>query len=97
MRIDGFQNIPAVLQSLKAGRSSNVGAASDPSNETSTVNLTSFGSILQSLQREAASQIKTREAKVSELASAVDNGTLQMNLDRLAARMVDLQVIDFKE
>ena len=97
MRIDGFQNIPAVLQSLKAGQSSNVGNPSEPLNETSTVNLTSFGSILQSLQREAVAQVKTREAKVNELANAVENGTLRMNLDRLAARMMDLQVIDFKD
>jgi flagellar biosynthesis anti-sigma factor FlgM len=70
---------------------------SDATGETSSVNLSSFGSILQSLQREAVSQSKTGEARVSALADAVQNGDLKMDLGRLAARLVDLQVIDFKD
>jgi flagellar biosynthesis anti-sigma factor FlgM len=96
MRIDGFQNIPAVLQMLKAGRVSHSNASAEATNDSSSVNLSSFGSILQSVQRDAAAKIKAREAQVNAIADAVSNGSLKMDLERLAAKMVDLQIIDFK-
>ncbi len=97
MRIDGFQNIPAVLQSLKAGQVSDTNGSSGPSGESSTVNLTSFGSILQSLQRDAAARESVREMKVSQLSDAVQGGTLKVDMNRLASRLVELQVVDFKD
>ena len=96
MRIDSFQNIPAILQMMKAGRISSSNASLESTQDTSTVNLSSFGSILQSVQRDAAARIKAREEKVIEVANAVSNGTLTMDLDRLAAKLVDLQIVDFK-
>jgi flagellar biosynthesis anti-sigma factor FlgM len=97
MRIDGFQNIPAVLQSLRAGRLTDQNSSSESPGESSSVKLSSFGSILQALQREAASQSKVRESKVNVIADAVQNGTLKMDMNRLASKLVDLQVIDFKD
>ncbi len=96
MRINSFQNIPSVLQSMKAG--SQVKAENSPeiSRDSSTVSLSSFGSILQSIQRDVASNASVREAKVNQLADAVQNKTLQMDLPKLAAKLVDLQIIDFK-
>ena len=97
MRIDGFQDIPAVLQSLKTSRSSPTVSSTDPATESSSLKLSSFGSVLQSVQRDVAAQAKLREAKVDAVSDAVQNGTLKMDLERLAARLVDLQVIDFRD
>jgi len=81
---------------MKAG--SQVKAENSPeiSRDSSTVSLSSFGSILQSIQRDVASNASVREAKVNQLADAVQNKTLQMDLPKLAAKLVDLQIIDFK-
>lgn len=97
MRIDGFQNIPSVLQSLKAGRASAETSSIEKNHEYSSVKLSAFGSVLQNLQREAVAQTKIRESRVNSLADAVQNGSLKMDMNKLAERLIDLQVVDFKD
>jgi flagellar biosynthesis anti-sigma factor FlgM len=96
MRIDGFINIPSVLQSMKPSSTPSAGSQSHASEDSSSVKLSSFGSVLQSVQREAAAQGKLREAKVAEITQSVQNGTLKMNMEKLAAQLIDLQVIDLE-
>ena len=96
MRIDGFQNIPAILHVLRSGRSAHSSTPAEETNDSSSVNLSSFGSVLQSIQRDSAAQLKIREGKVNEIAEAVQSGDMKMNLEQLAVKLVDLQIIDFK-
>lgn len=97
MRIDGFQDIPAVLQSLRANRPSPMPNAPDSVPESSTLKLSSFGSVLQSVQRDVAAQSGVRDAKVTAIADAIENGSYTMDLSKLASKLVDLQVVDFRE
>ncbi len=95
MRISGFQNIPAVLQSLSADKppKSNLENETNPS---SAVSLSSFGEVLQSLQRDLAQAAKSRSAKVDQLAQQEQTGKLSVNLEKLASSLVSSQVIDTK-
>jgi flagellar biosynthesis anti-sigma factor FlgM len=95
MRIDGFQNIPAVLQSLKTDKQlkSNQESETSPS---SSVSLSSFAEVLQSLQRDSAQAAKTRSVKVDQLTQQAQNGKLSVDLEKLASSLVNSQVIDTK-
>ena len=95
MRIDGFQNIPAVLQSFKIDKS----LKSNPDNEStpsSSVSLSSFAEVLQSLQRTSAQGAKVRSARVEELAQQAESGNLSVDVVKLANSLIDYQVIDTK-
>ncbi len=95
MRIDGFQNIPAVLQSFKNDKQlkSNLDSETSPS---SSVSLSSFAEVLQSLQRDSAQAAKTRSARVDQLAQQEQTGKLSVDLQKLASSLVSSQVIDTK-
>ena len=94
MRIDGFQNIPAVLQSLKADKSLKSLSENETASPSSSVSLSSFAEILQSLQREGAQAGKARNSKVEQLSQQEQSGTLKVDVTKLASALVDLQVID---
>jgi flagellar biosynthesis anti-sigma factor FlgM len=95
MRIDGFQNIPAVLQSLQTDKQSKANPESE-SSPSSSVSLSSFAEVLQSLQRDSAQAAKTRSARVDQLAQQAQNGKLSVDLEKLATNLVSSQVIDTK-
>ena len=93
MKINSFQNIPSVLQSLRTDRSvrSNIeGRGGD----TSPLALSSFGEVLQNLQRESAKEAGLRGEQVDHLAQLAREGNLSVDLDRLASRLVDLNILD---
>ena len=96
MRIDGFQNIPALLQSFRADKSLKSNSANDPASSSSSVSLSSFGEVLQSLQRESAQTAKLRSTHVDQLAKDAQSGDLNVDVVKLAATLVDLQVINTK-
>jgi flagellar biosynthesis anti-sigma factor FlgM len=95
MRIDGFQNIPAVLQSLKTNKAPQTSTEKD-NGPASSVSLSSFAGVLQSLQRESAQSAIVRSAKVEQLTQQAQAGKLAVNLDKLAAQMVNSNVINLK-
>ncbi|HEY5039495.1 MAG TPA: flagellar biosynthesis anti-sigma factor FlgM [bacterium] len=95
MRIDGFQNIPAILQSFKVDKSLKSRSESE-SKGSSSVSLSSFGAVLQSLQRESAQASKIRTTQVEQLAEQAQAGKLSVDVTNLASRLIDLQVIDTK-
>jgi anti-sigma28 factor (negative regulator of flagellin synthesis) len=95
MRIDGFQNIPALLQSFKVDKSLKSRSESEPIG-SSSVSLSSFGEILQSLQRESAQASKIRTTQVEQLAEQEQAGKFSVDVTKLASRLIDLQVIDTK-
>lgn len=95
MRIGGFQNIPAVLQSLSTDKQTNSNPESKAS-PSSSVSLSTFGEVLQSLQRDLAQTAKTRSAKVDQLAQQEQTGKLSVDLEKLASSLVSSQVIDTK-
>ena len=95
MRIDGFQNIPSILQSFKPDKSVN----SNPENETSSsssVSLSSFGEVLQSLQRESAQSTRLRSARVEQLTKDAQSGDLEVDMVKLATSLINSRVIDTK-
>lgn len=93
MRIDGFQNIPAILQTFKADKSK--GLNSENSNSPSTsVSFSSFAEIFQSIQRESAKQETQQSAKVEQLAQLVQSGKFTIDANKLAARLLDMKIID---
>src|SRR5579883_2633018 len=96
MRIDGFQNIPAVLQSLKAGSAPKTGAQNETVAGASSVSLSAFAEVLQNLQREAAQAAVIRNDKVEQLAQRGQSGKLSVDLDKLASKLVESQVINAK-
>jgi flagellar biosynthesis anti-sigma factor FlgM len=95
MRIDGFQNIPAVLQSLKTDKQLKANLESETS-PSSSVSLSSFAEVLQTLQRDSAQAAKTRGTKVDQLTQQAQNGKLSVDLEKLASSLVGSQVIDIK-
>ncbi len=96
MRIDGFQNIPAVLQSFKVDKSLSSNSENESSSSSSSVSLSAFGEVLQSLQRESAQTAKLRSAKVDQLAKEAQSGDLDVDMVKLATSLINLQVIDTK-
>lgn len=95
MRIDGFQNIPAILQSFKADKSSKSTSGNGDSESSSSVSLSSFAGVLQSLQRESAHTDKAKGARVEQLAQQETAGNLPVDAGKIAAQLVDSQVINF--
>lgn len=96
MRIDGFQNIPALLSSVGADKSTNSSSENDPAGSTSSFSLSSFAEVLQTLQREAAGSAKARSAQVQQLTDQVQSGNFSVDVTKLAAKLIDMQVIDTK-
>jgi flagellar biosynthesis anti-sigma factor FlgM len=96
MRINNFQNIPALLQSVGTGSSNKTSSESDSAGSPSTVSLSSFAEVLQSLQRETTQAAKARGTQVQQLAAQVESGEFSVDATKLAARLVDLQVIDIQ-
>lgn len=95
MRIDGFQNVPAILQSFPQEKSPATEAKGDTTG-ASSVSLSSFAEVLQSLQRESAAAAKARGARVEELAQQVQAGKQTVDLEQLAANLVNSHVVDVK-
>lgn len=95
MRIDGFQNVPALLQSFRADKSLQSNSDKEPATSTS-VSLSSFAEVLQSLQRSSAQGAKVRSSRVEELAQQAESGELSVDVVKLATSLIDLQVIDTK-
>jgi anti-sigma28 factor (negative regulator of flagellin synthesis) len=97
MRVDGFQNIPALLQSFRVDKSVKQNPETETAATASSVSLSSFAELLQSLQRESSRSAKARSEQVERLAQQAQSGNLSVNLTKLAASLVDMQVIDTKE
>ncbi len=94
MRIDSFQNIPAVLQSLNAQKA--IKSTRDIEEKNSSVTLSSFAETLQSLQREAGKSSATRTSRVDQLSQQEQSGTLGVQLEKLAENIVSGRIINFK-
>ena len=94
MRVDGFQNIPALLQSFRADKSLKSNSENDLFNSSSAVSLSAFGEVLQSLQRESAQATRLRASHVDQLAKDAQSGDLNVDVVKLASTLVDLHVID---
>src|SRR5579872_6049031 len=96
MRIDGFQNIPALLQSFKVDKSLKSNPESETNGSSASVSLSSFAEVLQTLQRESAQSGRLRSTRVDQLAKDAQSGDLSVDVVMLATNLVDLQVIDSK-
>jgi len=96
MRIDSFQNIPAILQSFKADKSTKSNLENEPAGSSSSVSLSAFGEVLQSLQRESAQTASLRNARVDQLAKEAQSGELKVDVVKLADRLINLNLIDTK-
>lgn len=94
MRIDPFQNIPAVLQSLSAQKVNK--STLDIEEKNSSVTLSSFAETLQSLQREAGKSSAVRSNRVDQLSQQEQSGSLGVQLDKLAENLVSGRIINFK-
>ncbi len=94
MKIEGFQNIPAILQSFQ--KSAQPAPKSETEAGSSSVSLSSFGEVLQSLQRQSAQIAQGRAGKVDQLAQQVQSGQYQVDLNKLASKIVEANIIDFK-
>jgi flagellar biosynthesis anti-sigma factor FlgM len=93
MRIDGFQNIPAILQSTKPEKSVNL-TSTDEKKPSTSVSLSSFGEVLQSLQRQSVQSIQTRENRVDELQKQVQSPDFKIDHSSLASQLIDSQIIN---
>ena len=96
MRIDGFQNIPSVLQSLGSNASGKTEQSQGTNASAAEVSLSSFAEIFQSIQRDSLQASQANVARVEQLAQQESQGKLSVNLDKLAASLVDSNVIDTK-
>ena len=94
MKIQGFQNIPSVLQTFS--KDIPVSGESSQENAGSSVTLSSFAETLQSLQRSNAQAAQVRQDKVSELSAQEQVGKLKPNLSRIAEKLQELNVIDME-
>jgi len=96
MRINDFQNIPAVLQSYGASGSGKTEQAAPKDTPASAVSLSSFAETLQSIQRESLQVSQANLARVEQLAQQEDAGKLTVNISKLASSLVESNVIDTK-
>ncbi len=96
MRIDGFQNIPALLQSFGVEKNTKSNSGNGSDSPSSSVSLSSFGEVLQSLQRQSAQSLKSRAAHVEQLAQKNQAGDVSVDIGKLASKLVDSQVINFQ-
>lgn len=96
MRIDGFQNIPAVLQSLNSAPAPKTGSQNESAVGATSLSLSSFAEVLQSLQRDAAQAAVVRNEKVEDLAQQNQKGSLSVDLNKLASNLVEAQVINLQ-
>jgi anti-sigma28 factor (negative regulator of flagellin synthesis) len=94
MKIQGFQNIPSVLQNIRKDVSSAEGASG--ANPSSSVTLSAFAETLQSLQRSNAQATASRQARVDALTSQEQSGKLVPDLSRIAEKLQELNVIDLE-
>jgi len=94
MKIQGFQNIPSVLQTIKKDLSVSESVSNDSSR--SSVVLSTFAETLQSLQRSSSQAAQARQGRVNELTAQEKAGTLVPNLSRIAERLQELNVIDME-
>lgn len=93
MRIDGFQNIPAILQSTKTEKSKTADSSSQSQPSTS-VSLSSFGEVLQSLQRQSVQSVQSHETKVADLQKQVQSPDFKIDHSALASQLLDSQIIN---
>jgi flagellar biosynthesis anti-sigma factor FlgM len=96
MRINEFQNIPAILQSLSFEKASKAEPKNESGAPSTSVSLSSFAEVLQSLQRGSAQAANARTEKVGQLAQQVQSGKLNLDLEKLASRLIQEQVINPK-
>lgn len=94
MKIQGFQNVPSVLQTIKKDVSTPEGATNVAAG--SFVTLSTFAETLQSLQRSNAQAAQMRQDKVNEFSSQEQAGKLKPNLNRIAEKLQELNVIDME-
>ncbi len=94
MKIDGFQNIPAILQSFQ--KTTQPSQKSEIEGSFSSVSLSSFGEVLQSLQRQSAQTSQANAKKIEQLTQQIESGKYQVDLNKLATKLVDSNIIDFK-
>jgi flagellar biosynthesis anti-sigma factor FlgM len=94
MKIQGFQNIPSVLQTFKKDIATSEGTTQ--STAGSSVTLSTFAETLQSLQRSNAQAAQSRQDKVNDLQAQEKAGTLTPNLGRIAQKLQELNVIDME-
>ncbi len=94
MRIDNFQNIPSVLQSFDTNGSGKTGASNQPMEQPSSVSLSAFAEIFQSLQRESLQVSQANLARVEQLAQQEQAGKLTVDTNKLAANLIQSNVID---
>ncbi len=93
MRIDGFQNIPAILQSTKPEKSV-APASTDEKKPSASVSLSSFGEVLQSLQRQSVQSTQSRENRVDELQKQVQSPDFKIDHSALASQLIDSQILN---
>ena len=96
MRIDSFQNIPAVLQSYKPDKTSKSTSAEN-NTSSSSVSLSSFGEVLQSLQRQSNQAVQGRSIRLEELAQQAQSGNLSVDHQKLAANLINSNVVDTRQ
>ena len=94
MRIDGFQNIPSILESFKADKTSSANPGNEVANEVSSVTLSSFAEILKATQRRTAVEAQARNLRVEQLSNQVQSGNFKMDPMKLAERLLNSRIID---
>jgi len=96
MRINDFQNIPSVLQSYGASSAGKTEQSNKPNSPASSVSLSSFAEVFQSLQRDSLQVSQANVARVEHLAQQEEAGKLTVNVNKLASSLVESNVIDTK-
>jgi hypothetical protein len=95
MKIQGFQNIPSVLQNIRKGTSASEGVVGSSGN--SSVTLSAFAETLQAFQRSNAQVAQSRQDRVNELMTQEQAGKLSPNLGHIAEKLQELNVIDLEK
>jgi flagellar biosynthesis anti-sigma factor FlgM len=94
MRINGFQNIPSVLQTFETKELSQASTPASSSNTSVTLSL--FAETLKQLQREAVQQSTTHQTKIQQMAHQIETGTFQMQYDKLAQQLDQFQLFNWE-
>jgi len=94
MRIDGFQNIPSVLQSYGTSGAGTTDQNQNSNSPSASVSLSSFAEIFQSIQRDSLQASQANVSRVEQLAQQESAGKLSVNIEKLASSLVESNVID---
>lgn len=86
MKIGNYMQVSQMYQATKTKKNT---APEKTGKSTDSIELSSFGKELSIARKAVADAPEVREAKVADIKAAMQSGTYDLSMDRLADKLVD--------